>query len=84
MCCDNLNVIYHLFMDLERGEESPTRDLKQFPDLTFAVVESFAKESSGCNSTSKAYKFFAEEFQRPVPSTALQSKTLSLMLSFLE
>ena len=48
-------------MDLERAEETnPTQDLKQFPEMTFAEVENFAKQASGCTSTSKAYKFFAE------------------------
>lgn len=45
----------------ERGvTDNPTQDLQLFPNLTFAEVESYAKNSSGCTSTSKAYKFFAE------------------------
>lgn len=40
--------------------DSPTQDLQLFPNLTFAEVESYAKNSSGCTSTNKAYKFFAE------------------------
>lgn len=42
--------------NLESGEENPMHDLKRFPDLMFADVESFAKESLRCTSESKAYK----------------------------
>lgn len=45
----------------ERGvTDSTTQNLRLFPNLTFAEVESYAKNSSGCTSTDKAYKFFAE------------------------
>ena len=48
-----------IFLVVERGV-NPTQDLQLFPKLTFAEVESFAKNASGCTSTNKAYKFFAE------------------------
>lgn len=40
--------------------DTPTRKLRNFPDFTFAEVESYAKTISGCTSTTKAYKSFAE------------------------
>ena len=43
-----------------RVTDNPTQDLQLFPNLTFAEVGSYAKNSSGCTSTNKAYKFFAE------------------------
>ena len=40
--------------------EGSSQDLTSLPDLTFAFVEKYAKDKSGCESTTKAYKFFAE------------------------
>ncbi|CAH3198683.1 unnamed protein product, partial [Porites evermanni] len=37
-----------------------TVDLSRFPSLTFTDVEKYAASSTGCESTAKAYKFFAE------------------------
>lgn len=37
-----------------------SKDISSLPNLTFAFVEKYAKELSGCQSTAKAYKFFAE------------------------
>ncbi len=37
-----------------------TQDLSSLPTLTFSDVERYAKDSSGCENTAKAYKFFAE------------------------
>ena len=40
--------------------EKESQDLSIFPALTFDDVGQYAKEMSGCTSTSKAYKFMAE------------------------
>ena len=40
--------------------QTSTEDLTSFPDLSFAEVEGYAKNTSGCENTAKAYKFFAE------------------------
>lgn len=40
--------------------ENSSQDISSLPDLTFALVEKYAKDKSGCQSTAKAYKFFAE------------------------
>ncbi|KAK3743997.1 hypothetical protein QZH41_010797, partial [Actinostola sp. cb2023] len=37
-----------------------TLDLTSFPGMSFTEVEAYSKTSSGCESTAKAYKFFAE------------------------
>ena len=40
--------------------ENSSQDISSLPDLTFGFVEKYAKDKSGCQSTAKAYKFFAE------------------------
>ena len=35
-------------------------DLPHLPKLTFTDVEKYAARSTGCESTAKAYKYFAE------------------------
>ncbi|KAG1655017.1 hypothetical protein GQR58_024744 [Nymphon striatum] len=55
--------------------DSSSQDLRPFPELTFADVESFAKSMSGCTSTSKAYKFFAEpRYLHSINVTYLEDK----------
>ena len=38
----------------------PSVDLSRLPKLTFTDVEKYAASSTGCESTAKAYKYFAE------------------------
>ena len=35
-------------------------DLSRLPKLSFTDVEKYAASSTGCESTAKAYKYFAE------------------------
>ncbi|KAG1658844.1 hypothetical protein GQR58_022766 [Nymphon striatum] len=55
--------------------DSSSQDLRPFPELTFADVESFAKSMSGCTSTSKAYKIFTEpRYLHSINVTYLEDK----------
>lgn len=49
-----------LYCPADPTSESSSQDLSSLPDLTFAFVEKYAQDKSGCQSTTKAYKFFAE------------------------
>ncbi|XP_046841849.1 uncharacterized protein LOC124435961 [Xenia sp. Carnegie-2017] len=57
-----INLMYfHVFMHASPDDScTESKDISSLPNLTFAFVEKYAKELSGCQSTAKAYKFFAE------------------------
>ena len=61
MFCETLIHIYRTDGNsASDSREATTQDLSLFPSLSFSEVEEYAKKSSGCENTAKAYKFFAE------------------------